>query len=81
MDRIFLLLIASALVGCAQVPRQPIDVTLVPNDCANREAITRWLEQVARHPKSPLQSQQDYEQHQSTVKARLWSLRYRCQPV
>lgn len=80
MNRIFLLSVLF-LVGCAQAPRMPVDVALIPNDCANRHAITAWLESVARAPKPYFQSEQDYEQHISQVKNRLWTIRYSCEPV
>jgi hypothetical protein len=80
MNRIFLLPVL-LLVGCAQAPRMPVDVSLIPNDCANRHAIESWLEKVSTGPKPYFQSQQDYEQHISQVKERLWSLRYHCEPA
>lgn len=78
MNRIFLLCVL-VLSGCAQAPRMPVDVALIPDDCANRQAITRWLEDVARTPRPPLQNQEDYDQTISTVKARMWRIRYACQ--
>lgn len=72
-------IIAAVLVsGCAQVPRKPIDVSLMPDDCANRHAIIAWLESTARHTQT-----RDYpnERYISDLKTRIWSLRYRCQPV
>ena len=80
MNRIFLLSIL-ILTGCAQAPRQPVDVMLIPNDCANRHVIVRWLEVVARTPRSPLQNSEDYDQHISSIKNRIWNLRYNCQRV
>ena len=64
--------------GCAQVPRQPIDVRLMPDDCANRHAIIQWLESVVAQTRS-----RDYpnERYISEIKGRIWSLRYRCQPA
>ena len=64
--------------GCAQVPRQPIDVRLMPDDCANRYAIINWLESVVAQT-----STRDYpnERYINEIKGRIWSLRYRCQPV
>lgn len=81
MNKVFLLMVSLGLVACAPLPRQPVDVAMIPNDCANQAAITRWLEQVAQTPRSTLQSQAQYEQHLSLVKARLWHLRYHCNPV
>ena len=81
MNKVFLLLSLAILVGCAQTPRQPVDVALIPDDCANEESIARWLEQVANTNKSLLQTQEQYEQDRSAIKARMWRLRYRCYPV
>jgi len=81
MNRIFLSIAALTLAACAPIPKQPVDVAMIPNDCANQIAITRWLESSARAPKSPLQTQAQYEQNISSVKARLWSLRYHCNRV
>lgn len=68
------------LAGCAQT-RQPVDVALVPNDCANRTAIIRWLESQAQLPKPTFESEQAHEQTRSAIKARIWGIRYTCQPV
>jgi len=81
MNKVFSIMIVMALVGCAPIPRQPVDVALIPNDCANQTAITSWLESTAKAQKSLLQSQAQYEQNISSVKARMWSFRYHCNPV
>lgn len=77
----FSILLAVFLVGCAQVPSAPVDVTLIPDDCANRHAIIRWLENVARTPKNMSETEEAYEQARSSVKARIWRIRYNCQRV
>ena len=59
----------------------PVDVALIPNDCANRHAIVAWLESLQKLPRSPLQSEAEYDQDQSKIRARIWHLRYHCQPV
>lgn len=69
------------LVGCAQAPRQPVSVQYIPDDCANKEAISRWLDGVANTPKSFLQSKNEYDQQRSEIKARMWRLRYNCNRV
>ncbi len=69
------------LTGCAQAPRMPVDVALIPNDCANRHAIISWLENLAKTPQTIRESDQNYDQTQSAVKARIWHLRYNCQRV
>lgn len=79
MNKVFLSLCAIAITGCAQAPRMPVDVSVIPDDCANRQAIVRWLERVADTPKSLLESQIDYEQKRSEIKIRIWRIRYNCQ--
>lgn len=81
MDRIFFILAAIVITGCAAVPQQPVNVQLIPDDCANQSSITRWLEQSANHPKSVMQSHRDHEQNIANIKARMWHLRYRCNIV
>ena len=78
MARIFLLS-AVLVAGCAQAPRMPVDVALVPNDCVNQQRITAWLEDVAATPRPPYLSQRDYDTQISAVKTKLWSVRYHCQ--
>jgi len=81
MNRIFLIVPIVLMSACTGIPRQPVDVAMIPNDCANQIAITRWLEDVARAPRHTLQSEAQYDAHQSSVKVRLWSLRYHCNIV
>jgi len=59
----------------------PVDVALIPDDCANRHAIIAWLENLAKTPQTFTESDQKYDQAQSAVKARIWRLRYNCQRV
>lgn len=80
MSKVFLLSVL-LMVGCAQAPKKPVEVSLIPDDCANREAIIRWLERVASTPRSLLESPQDYEQSRSEIKNRIWRIRYNCQRV
>jgi hypothetical protein len=62
------------LSGCVATTRPPPpDVSIIPNDCANRVRIIRWLEQ--QYEVVP------YVQTKSQIKHRIWSLRYTCQPV
>ena len=67
------------LSGCASTPRMPVDVAMIPNDCANRQAITAWLESVAAAPPPAYQSEVNHAQFRSSVKARIWGIRYNCQ--
>lgn len=74
-------LLVTLLTACGTPPRPPTDVMIMPNDCANRAAISRWIESQQAVPKHPLQSQEQYAQQQSYIRHNLWSLRYNCQPV
>lgn len=81
MNRIFLLS-ALFLAGCAtQAPRMPVDVALIPDDCANQARIIRWLDEVAATPRAPLQSREEHDNAISSIKHRIWSIRYNCQRV
>jgi hypothetical protein len=69
------------IMGCSVAPRQPVDVSLIPDDCANRNAIIAWLDKASQHPRLYLQNKEEHERHRSEAKARIWHLRYVCQPV
>jgi hypothetical protein len=74
-------LLLASLVGCAIQRPAPVDVQIMPNDCANRAAIVRWLENQAAIPPTSYQTDAEYAQQQSKIRYRLWTLRYNCQPV
>lgn len=63
--------------GCASTS-PPIDVRLIPNDCANQHAIISWLDRESQRPKAPMESRENYELQKSQLKARLWHVRYNC---
>ena len=66
------------LSGCANV-QPPVDVRLIPDDCANQARIIRWLEDQARAVSK--NSSTEYRQYHAQVKNRIWLLRYRCNPA
>lgn len=69
---------ALSLSGCVHIATEPVDVALIPNDCANQRAITAYLETVTNTPPSRFVDQQRYEQYVSNAKNRMWRLRYHC---
>ena len=73
-------LVVATLIGCANI-KPPVDVALIPNDCANRLAIIKWLESQADSNSTIFANKEKHEQYQSSVKTRIWNLRYNCQPV
>ena len=82
MSKLLIALLAVAATGCVSVvQRAPLDVSQIPNDCANRNAIVNWLEQNARVPQQTTESKEDYERSRGQIRSRIWSIRYTCQPV
>ena len=82
MNKLLIALLVVAATGCVSVvQRAPLDVSQIPNDCANRNAIIGWLEQNARVPQQTTESKEDYERSRGQIRSRIWSMRYTCQPV
>ena len=82
MNKLLMALLATTVVGCAGiVQRPPLDISQIPNDCANRNAIVNWLEREASAPRGSLESKEDYERQRGQIRSRIWSIRYTCQPV
>jgi hypothetical protein len=79
--KIKLAMVALTLTGCAVKTAPPVDVRLVPNDCANRQLIVNYLEQQAQQPRAAFETDRDYERTRSEIRHRIWTLRYYCQPV
>lgn len=76
------LAVAFALTGCAsQSANPPLDVRLIPNDCANRQMIVNYLEGQSRTPRATFESEKEYERSRAEIRHRIWTLRYHCQPV
>ena len=82
MNKLLIALLVVAATGCVGVvQRAALDVSQIPNDCANRNAIIGWLEQNARVPQQTTESKEDYERSRGQIRSRIWSMRYTCQPV
>ena len=82
MNKLLTALLAVTLVGCASQPyRPPLDISTIPNDCANKNSIIAWLDQQAAIPQQALESKEDYARSRGQNRSRIWSLRYTCQPV
>lgn len=58
-----------------------MDVSLIPNDCANRQLIINYLESQAQQPRATFESEKDYVRSRSQIRHRIWTVRYNCQPV
>jgi len=78
MNKVFLLPVLF-MAGCAMHPRQPLEVAFMPNDCANAQAIDRWLAASASVSKTLFETQDEYEARISAVKHRMWTFRDHCQ--
>ena len=82
MNKLLIALLVVACTGCVSVvQRAPLDISQVPNDCANRNAIIGWLDENARIPQRTTESKEDYERSRGQIRSRIWSMRYTCQPV
>jgi hypothetical protein len=82
MNKLLTVLLTVTVVGCASQPyRPPLDISTIPNDCANKNSIIAWLEQQAAIPQQALESKEDYVRSRGQIRSRIWSLRYTCQPV
>ena len=68
------------LASCANVT-PPIDVSTIPNDCANQTRIISWLTSMANQPRQTLESEENYYATRNSYKARIWHLRYMCNPA
>ena len=68
------------LSGCATYNSltPPIDVLVMPNDCANYKAIENWLDRQLNQPKAVLTPLGEYNATQKAIKYKIWSLRYNC---
>lgn len=70
------------LAGCMSPKTSPpLDVRMIPDDCRNKEAIIDWLTEQASIPQQSLESDINYEKHRRSIRAKIWSMRYACQPV
>ena len=82
MNKLLIAVLATAITGCVNISqRPPMDMTHIPNDCANRTAVISWLDQNARIPQQATESKEDYEISRGQIRSRIWSMRYHCQPV
>jgi hypothetical protein len=78
------MILGLTLLSACVAPRSiiaPAAVQAMPNDCANRNAMINWLSQQANISKSRFEHEETYEQAQSQIRYRIWSIRYNCQPV
>ena len=79
MKTLILTLTVLLATGCATYSAPPEAVAVMPNDCANKQAIESYLiKQVEANP--GLMSEEDYETKKSYYKRALWQLRYNCNP-
>ena len=77
----YLIPLIVVVAGCANV-RPPVDVMLIPNDCANQTAIINWLEDQSKIlPPSILSDKDQYARHRASIRQRIWNMRYTCNLV
>lgn len=81
-SKALMLAAAVALSGC-MTPQvaPPINVAMVPTDCRNKELIINWLSEQAAIPRQHRETEENYERHRRQIRAKIWNMRYHCQPV
>ena len=80
--KVYGLIAALVLTGCSTAHRPPpVDVRLIPNDCANRHLIENYLTQQAQQPRGTFESEREYDRSRAEVRHRIWGMRYSCSPV
>lgn len=57
------------------------DIQNIPEDCANKKFFITYLENQLSHDQYILSSKANYEATVSTIKTKIWRIRYSCQPV
>ena len=82
MKTLLALASVAALTGCINAGvSPPINVAMVPDDCRNSDAIIGWLTQQAEQPQQMLEKDEDFLRHRRQIRAKIWHMRYVCQPV
>jgi hypothetical protein len=83
MKHLLTIVAISSLVGCASGYRiaHTSEVNNIPIDCGNRNLMIKWLEGQAEYSKPYTETQKEYDAKTSAIKAKIWQLRYNCQPV
>jgi len=77
-------LLISALIvtasGCAIVNNRstPAEVAVMPNDCANSNAILNWLNYQINQEPTWFKNKEEYDRGQRILKHKKWSLLYKC---
>lgn len=71
------------LSGCAVYNDRtiPTDVSIMPNDCANQQAILKWLDYQERQDIGLLSDEGVYAKEQRTIKHKKWTIISKCNPV
>jgi len=72
-----------ALAGCA-VPRQGdmlLHVSLLPNDCQNRQVMLDWLDGQSRQARRAGENDREFARSRNEIRRKIWDIRYNCQPV
>lgn len=81
-SKVLSLSISLALAGCSTAHKPaPIDVRLIPTDCANRHLIENYLIQQAQQPRGTFETEKEYERNRAEIRHRIWGMRYSCNPV
>jgi len=59
----------------------PVEVSIMPNDCANQQAIQNWLNYQIKQEPALLMDKELYVQQQRVLKHKKWELTSHCNSV
>lgn len=79
------LLLAALFItsGCASLNAlvAPVDVQMLPNDCANQGALIKYYTDLTKLPRNPIVSRDQHERNISKYQREIWRIRYNCNRV
>lgn len=83
VKKLVLISVLISLGACSSAPPTavPFNVSMIPNDCKNRESMISWLDGQARIPKQRGESDRDYTRSRNAIREKIWDIRYYCQSV
>jgi hypothetical protein len=71
-----------AMAGCMSPQvSPPVNVSMIPNDCRNKEIIINWLSEQASIARRHSETEEHHERHRRQIRSKIWNMRYHCQPV
>ena len=69
--------------GCStRLPTaMPLNVSMLPQDCQNRQIMLDWLQGQARLSQQRNETELDFVRSRNEIRKKIWDIRYHCQLV